>query len=276
MEHSEWTTAIRPKVQGSWNLHTALPQGLDFFVMLSSSVGTFGNAGQSNYAAGNTFQDALARYRVARGEKAIAIDLGMILGEGFVAENKVIQDSLLRLDLLRPLSQRELFALFDYYCDPSLSYDRVSASQIITGIEPPAAIRRKGGEVPAALQTSLFRCMHQIDVAGGIVENNADSTQDISTAFKEASSLEEAVDLVAEALKNKVCKMLGLDSDERTPQDRMDLFGVDSLVALELRNWLAKELRTDVAIYEILGDTKLIDIAMTVARKSQLQPVAWR
>lgn len=55
---------------------------MDFFVMLSSAICIFGSAGQANYAAGNTFLDALARYRFARGEKAITIDLGMVLDEG--------------------------------------------------------------------------------------------------------------------------------------------------------------------------------------------------
>lgn len=275
MEPTEWMTAIRPKVQGSWNLHKALPQGLDFFIMLSSAVGIFGNPGQSNYSAGNTFQDALARYRVERGEKAVAIDLGMILGEGFVAENPTIQESLMKLDLLRPISQQELFSIFDYYCDPNVSYERPAASQIITGIELPAAIRKKGAAVPVSMETSLFRCMHQIDVSGTAVKVDAEDTQDIAVAFKEASTLDDAVTLVVEALKFKVCKMLGLDSEERTSQDRMDSFGVDSLVALELRNWLARDLQTDVAIYEILGDTKLIDIAMTVAKKSRLRQESW-
>ena len=50
--------AIRPKVNGSWNLHQYLPKDLDFFVMLSSSAGIAGARGQGNYAAG-VYNDSL-------------------------------------------------------------------------------------------------------------------------------------------------------------------------------------------------------------------------
>jgi len=52
MTHDQYVGAIRPKVQGSWNLHENLPKNLDFFVLLSSSAGIAGSRGQANYAAG--------------------------------------------------------------------------------------------------------------------------------------------------------------------------------------------------------------------------------
>ncbi|KAI1118995.1 polyketide synthase [Nemania sp. NC0429] len=83
MSHQDWCTSTQPKVQGSWDLQAMLPLGLDFFVLLSSAVCTYSNPSQANYAAGNTFQDALARHRVSRGEKAVAIDLGLLLDKGW-------------------------------------------------------------------------------------------------------------------------------------------------------------------------------------------------
>lgn len=81
MSYEDWTQGLAAKVQSSWNLHEALPRRIDFFVLLSSLCGIFGNGGQNNYAADNTFQDALARHRVSLGEKAIAIDLGVVLSK---------------------------------------------------------------------------------------------------------------------------------------------------------------------------------------------------
>jgi hypothetical protein len=51
----------------AWNLHHCLPRDMDFFILLSSVAGLVGNRGQANYAAGNTFQDALASHRVSLG-----------------------------------------------------------------------------------------------------------------------------------------------------------------------------------------------------------------
>lgn len=92
MSFDAWKTATRPKVDGSWNLHELMPKDLDFFVMLASVSGVIGNRGQSNYAAGNSFQDALAHYRQSQGLAGRSVDLGAISGLGYVEENKDVVD----------------------------------------------------------------------------------------------------------------------------------------------------------------------------------------
>lgn len=278
MSHQEWCDGILPKVQGSWNLHALLPPDMDFFIMLSSSTGIFGNAGQVNYAAGNTFQDVLARYRTGCGQKSVAIDVGMVLGEGFVAERKNIHDRLMRLNLLLPLSQAELFAMFDHDCDPGQTFTSPEGGQLITGIELPAFIRQSGREIPEVLCRPLFRAMHQILPGGAAVsptEGMKGAAQNGASMFAEAPTLEAAGAAVAAVLKAKLCTILGVDGSDKTQEDRMDSFGVDSLIALELRNWLAKEMQADLAVYEILGDVRLIDTGLTVARKSEHRHPGW-
>ena len=83
----DWTASLRPKVQGSRCLYECLPKDLDFFIMLSSCVGISGNKGQANYAAGNTYQDALALYRRPQGLPVTSIDLTWMRGIGVVAES---------------------------------------------------------------------------------------------------------------------------------------------------------------------------------------------
>jgi NAD(P)-dependent dehydrogenase (short-subunit alcohol dehydrogenase family) len=82
MTPEQWTLSVNPKAPGAWNLHKNLPKDLDFFVMLSSSSGIAGTRGQANYAAGNTFLDALAHYRVSCGLKAVSINVGPVLVTG--------------------------------------------------------------------------------------------------------------------------------------------------------------------------------------------------
>ncbi|KAH7069584.1 KR domain-containing protein [Paraphoma chrysanthemicola] len=76
MTYDQLQIAVRAKGQTSWNLYKLLPSGMDFFVLLSSLAIFSSNVSQANYAAGNTFQDALADYRTAHGEQAISINLG--------------------------------------------------------------------------------------------------------------------------------------------------------------------------------------------------------
>ncbi|GJD00653.1 PKSN polyketide synthase for alternapyrone biosynthesis protein [Colletotrichum higginsianum] len=78
MTYEQWQKSTRPKIQGTMNLHSHMPSNLDFFILLSSITCVIGNAAQSNYAAGNTFEDALAHFRRSQGLAATAIDVGLV------------------------------------------------------------------------------------------------------------------------------------------------------------------------------------------------------
>lgn len=54
MSFDDWTATVRPKVEASWNFHTVLPSGMDFFISTASISGIFGQITLVNYAAGNT------------------------------------------------------------------------------------------------------------------------------------------------------------------------------------------------------------------------------
>jgi acyl transferase domain-containing protein/acyl carrier protein len=61
---AEMEAVLAAKVAGTVNLDRAsATQTLDFMVLFSSVVGSFGNVGQADYAAGNAFMDAYADYR---------------------------------------------------------------------------------------------------------------------------------------------------------------------------------------------------------------------
>jgi NADPH:quinone reductase-like Zn-dependent oxidoreductase/acyl carrier protein len=77
LDDERFLQALNPKVTGAWNLHIAtrdLP--LDVFVLFSSVSSLLGIPGQGNYAAGNAFLDALARYRRSQGLCATSIAWG--------------------------------------------------------------------------------------------------------------------------------------------------------------------------------------------------------
>jgi NAD(P)-dependent dehydrogenase (short-subunit alcohol dehydrogenase family)/acyl carrier protein len=86
MTEAQFSVPMGPKVLGSWNLHAAtrgIP--LDFFVMYSSAAGLLGSPGQGNYAAANTFLDALAHARAAEGLPAMSIQWGSFSEVGLAA-----------------------------------------------------------------------------------------------------------------------------------------------------------------------------------------------
>ncbi|KAH7330434.1 reducing type I polyketide synthase [Rhexocercosporidium sp. MPI-PUGE-AT-0058] len=262
----DWEESLKPKVQGSWNLHNALPKGMDFFILLSSASGIFGNPGQSNYAAGNTYQDGLANYRCSLGENATSLDLGLVLSEGVVAENSKIMDHLMRREMFLPLTQEDVLALLDFHTSqPSVN----TKSQVVTGLDLPAKILARGGEIHSSMYQPLFRHMHQIKYSGYSQVRNTEQALDYKSLFVAATSLEEAAHIAAEGLRQKLSKMLGIAEENIELSHRVESYGVDSLVAVELRNWLAKEMGADLAVFEIVGGATLTGVGQTVAGKSQ-------
>lgn len=103
MSLADFEVPMPPKLDGSWNLHELPPADLDFFIMLSASNGAMGNAGQSNHASSNTFQDALARHRIANGQHGSSLALGLVQQVGYVAErSKLLDDFVTAGHLLSP------------------------------------------------------------------------------------------------------------------------------------------------------------------------------
>jgi hypothetical protein len=277
MTTEEWEVCIRPKVHASWNLHLALPQQMDFFVMLSSACGICGNPGQSNYAAGNTYQDALAGYLTRRGQRAYAIDLGLVEAEGFVAENRSIRDNLLRRGILRPITLEQMFAILDHCCNAELPLPSPAQSQIVTGIELPAHVAAKGLEIPFFMREPLYKQLHQVRTKQNHRTSAGDATGEMLNYRKmlieksqSSEGTEEAGGIIAEALRRKLCRILGLSVNEIEISHQIDSFGVDSLVALELRNWLSKEIQADIAVFELLGGATFERVGKIAATRTEL------
>ena len=268
MSFEQWSECTLPKVQGSRNLHHAMAGAdLDFFILLSSAGAIVGNGGQSNYAAGNTFQDSLARFRVSRGEKAISLNLGMILGGGYVAENDEVRARLVRNGELYPIHLEEFLAMLDYCCSPDLGLLSPDECQLVTGVTLPAQLRAEGKDVPLRLMQPLIRCLAQIPVrVSGKVQNEG-TGQSLVTAFREADNVNEAASVATEMLKSKISKLLGLQVQDVDGSSQLEHYGVDSLVAIELRNWISKEVGVDIAVFEILGGMTLLELGILIAQR---------
>ncbi|NBH10003.1 beta-ketoacyl reductase, partial [Amycolatopsis sp. SID8362] len=110
-----FATVLRSKADSAWHLHELTRgHGLSAFVTFSSVSGLFGGPGQANYAAANSFLDALAQHRRALGLP------GLSLAWGAWAEPTGMTSGLTDADRQRmvrsgmpPLSTEQGLALFD-------------------------------------------------------------------------------------------------------------------------------------------------------------------
>lgn len=270
MTVANFQAALQPKVQGSWNLHQNLPKSLDFLILLSSTGGVIGNRGQSNYVAANTYQDALARYRVSVGEKCISLNLGLMAEAGFAAERQEVMN-MFRSAGYQVISQAEFLAILDYCCNPDLGLLPPEHTQLITGLGTPAALKAKGHDEMFWMSRPLFRNLRQMykTSSSTILENPLATFIDNTALFRSEDCPATRADIVAQAIARKLSVALCMPEKDIEKEKPMYAYGVDSLVAVELRYWLLKEFKAEVSVFDILGSNSISDLSSLTAKKSE-------
>jgi aryl carrier-like protein len=273
MTYEDWNTSMCSKVLASENLDKLLPNGMDFYIILSSLSGIVGLEGQANYAAGNTFQDALARFRIQRGERVVSLDLGVMNKVGIVAENEDV-GRLAKTHMLS-VEEEELYALLDYYClSPTTMVESQTGEQLLVGLPTSRFIQANGGEIPVAYSQPLFsrlRAVDRDDVASSSAKTASQSVTDYSRKFKAASSSAEAAAVVVDGLITKLSQTLSTSAEELDPTKPLQQYGVDSLIAVEMRNWFAREFASNVAIFTFLGAPSILAVGTLVTDASTLR-----
>ncbi|HEX4700854.1 MAG TPA: type I polyketide synthase, partial [Pseudonocardiaceae bacterium] len=210
---------LRAKVDAALHLHElTADMDLSAFVLFSSVSGTLGPAGQANYAAANSFLDALAAHRCDSGLAALS------LGWGVWEQASGMTGALDETDRLRmsrsgmiPLSTKDGLRLFDAACEGS--------APVVLPIQFDMDVLRAAEGLPP-----VFHGL--VPVAAPIERNVAGWLIRLPAADRAAATLE--------LVRASVASVLGHSGGQAVDPDRAfkDL-GFDSLTAVELRNGLA-------------------------------------
>ncbi|MFE2492943.1 type I polyketide synthase [Streptomyces scopuliridis] len=221
---------LRPKADAAWQLHEVtreLAPGLAGFVLYSSVAGLIGGPGQGNYAAANTFLDALAAHRAALGLPAVSLawgpwtsDTGMT---GTLSDTDLRRMS--RSDLA-PLSLEQGLALFDAAtaCDEAL----VVPVRIAAGAGP--ATVPSPAEIPAILR-GLVRSKRRTAATRSRATGLTGRLEGLNAEEREAA--------LVELVRTETAAVLGHATPDAVPADRdFSRLGFDSLMAVELRTRL--------------------------------------
>ncbi|KAK1474820.1 KR domain-containing protein [Colletotrichum cuscutae] len=275
MSHPMFHETLGPKRAGSWNLHQLLPDDMDFFVLLSSFCGIMGNRGQSNYAAGNAFEDALARHRVAQGLKGVSVDLVLVAEAGWANVNYESVTQSLRADHDN-LTQAQLMELLDLLCDPSYDCAKPGAAQVVNMVDSAADLARMTQQglldwMQKPMFSNLLR-MGETEASGngrGAGGGNGDGSDDVNrlALVKAAPDLSTASEIVTQGLVQKLAKSLSVPIETLDVGKPAYVVGVDSLIAVEVRYWFMKQLLVEVPVFEILKNQSITDLCQQVASK---------
>lgn len=245
-------TVMAPKVHGAWHLHQLTQeQPLDFFVMFSSLASLFGSPGQANHSAANAFLDALAHYRRGQGLPATSINWGIWSEVGIAAQLAAMKEAGMK-DAGMQGGEHGLGTISPQNGLRVLQWilEEQPAQIGVTPVMWAAYLRNFGG--------GRRRFFADVAVRQPAVELQSAPAQiaalsSASLAPKEANKaglLDELAGLtparrrtrLIEWVKVQAGQVLGLDPQlcgERTPLSEQ---GLDSLMAVELRNLLSQRL----------------------------------
>ncbi|MER6961920.1 beta-ketoacyl reductase, partial [Streptomyces sp. NPDC000618] len=229
MDPGRLERVLRAKVDGAVNLHE-LTADLDLsaFVLFSSVAGTLGGPGQANYAAANTFLDALAARRQAAGLPGTSVAWGLW------ADTSGITGQLGRQELARmrrsgvaPMTAAHALGLFD------AALNLVDANPAAARLDL-GALRRaaESGDLPAPLHGLVRVPRRQAAVL---------AAQDGTTLARQLAGRTETEQerILVDLVRDHCAAVLGHASMDAVSSERGFLeSGFDSLTAVELRNRL--------------------------------------
>ncbi|KAK4231078.1 putative polyketide synthase [Podospora fimiseda] len=280
--HDDWQSVVRPKVDGAWNLHNCLSDmPLDFFVMTSSILTLSHQAGGSNYGAANGFLESFAEYRRGLGLPASTIVVTALSEVGFVEENPAAMRKL-RSGGYTILAEKEFLDFLDYSIRHQLP-DSTETS--------PIASCSSGGYVAMGIDSETpfsdpsCRAVWRRDPRLGSLHNIGYEAKTGAQGAKEtspASDLLSRARLEPNILESKeASKVFGVEIGRRvrtmmmmSNQDSeinlgltLKQMGVDSLIAVELRQWWKLVFGIEMTTLEIMGGGSLEDLGGITAGK---------
>ncbi len=247
---------LRPKVTGAWLLHHLLRnERLDFFVAFSSAAAIFGSPLLGGYAAANSFLDALAHQRCAEGKPGLSINWGFwervepdcrqqrftdlrILPEG--VQLLTVPDGLAALERL--LQQR--------------------ATQ--TAVLPVDVDRWLRGRLPAGqspLLANLRLAESDDQLLAGRRESEAAS---VTRNTIQAAPAEARGAMAEDYLRQQLGRVLRMPAAALDVRQPLNSLGIDSLMAIELRNRVHADLGVMVPLGRLLQDPTIAQLVEVV------------
>ena len=257
-EWAHFTKVMAPKVTGAWNLHRlTVDLPLDFFVTFSSVASVLGSPGQANYAAASAFLDVLAHERRAKGLPGLSINWGPWAESGMAAS----------------VDQRHRERLEAMGVDPLTPAQGLHALERLIGQSRPEICvfpvdwRVFARQLPARARTPLLsELLEPGDLESGAGPAAPDQPE-LQLRLSKALP-RERWNLLLKFLQTEVAHVLGLPASRPPePQDGFFDIGMDSLMAVELKNRLETSLGRTLPVTALFNYSTIDALASYLYRE---------
>ncbi|KAI0187296.1 polyketide synthase [Xylaria flabelliformis] len=263
MTAEDFNRVLQAKGFGTLHLQKVFAaEDLTFFISLSSAVNMIGSAGQSNYNAANSLQDALSQFDRSSNCFYMALNIGLI--EDANVNTDVIIQSVQRQGLTT-IYHDELDAYFEYAL--SVEARQVGCHQAVIGFTPESVA--KTSVVNGAVKTLMFT--HVREKAQREANNDiAAETKSFKEFVAQTEDPEKIEAFVASMIADKLADLMLIEPEDVDLDESILDFGLDSLIAIELRNWIMREFSSPIQSSEVLDSENIWALAQKVISRSSL------
>ena len=253
MDLEKLRRAMGPKVEGTWNLHCAtrdLP--LREFVLFSSIASLLGSPGQSNYAAGNAFLDSFASYRQSRGLPATTINWGPWADAGMATEkDRSTQLSSRGIDLLPATESLDLM------------------NQIVeSGVAQVAVMRPEWSELLGSYKNSIPSLLEEMRASVTADRDAVDADEGVDLVFRSeliSSTNDTRQRLLRDYFRQQLSVIMGLSATDLDEEQPLNTMGLDSLMAIELKNQVETRLGVVLPMAKFMEGPSVASLSEVVA-----------
>ncbi len=257
LDISKLQEALEPKVSGTWFLHKAFEGApLDFFVNFSSAASLLGSPLLASYAAANAFLDAITHHRRATKQVALTVNWGFWDEVGMVARSQ--------REMGRGFAPQGMFSF-------SPQQGLAALEQLLKeGATQTAVIPADWPQWwqfhPRAAQSSLFADLVQMEMGIGRDETIAEPIKEstISRQIIRDATEADRPKLIEEFLADQLSRVLRMSPDELDIRQPLNNLGIDSLMAVELRNHVQASLGVVIPVAQLLQDPNIVQLAQCI------------
>ncbi|MEW6732242.1 MAG: SDR family NAD(P)-dependent oxidoreductase [Acidobacteriota bacterium] len=233
LSRESFQAVIRPKVMGSWNLHKlTIDKELDFLILFSSIASILGSPGQGNYCAANAFLDALAHYRQGEHLAATSLNWGPWSEVGLAATTEK-RGNRLEFRGISSINPNQGKDILSWLLNKS-AFKR-SAQIGIMAFD----LRQWRQFYPKAAQSALLIKLAQEQIGG---THQFNQSNQIRSSLLQLKSMSQRKALLESHLRTQIAHVLRISPTRINADSPLQNLGIDSLMALELRNRLEASL----------------------------------
>jgi acyl transferase domain-containing protein/acyl-CoA synthetase (AMP-forming)/AMP-acid ligase II/NAD(P)-dependent dehydrogenase (short-subunit alcohol dehydrogenase family)/acyl carrier protein/SAM-dependent methyltransferase len=271
---------LRPKVYGAWLLlQHAKRCELDFFVCFSSTASHWGTKGQGHYSAANGFLDLLAHYAREQGVPALSVNWGLWAGGGLADE---VYRAWMARQGIEPPEAEEAFDSFGGRADAAyrawleqLGIEQLQPEQALESLRlllASDAVHATVAKVDWQRLDKTYQMMQRPSLLREVLRHPRPDAAARAPAGPEAAQNElrrsllratpdERKTLLVRHVRQQIAQMLGVEASQVDVGQPINNLGLDSLMAIELRNRVKTDLGIDIPMVTFMEGPNIAEMA---------------